>query len=230
MISHYSLPSIVQSMRDLVMSPHYPCVPAVRSYERGEYMVELCPGEFGSGSAAKIIAEGLKNFRERQQRTKEPFLSFWAVWDHQELDEDEHDERFWRELSHVAAQSDAPWDPNFSPDPSSKRFCFSFEGEAYFVVGLHSNSARKARQFPFPTIIFNLYSQFEDLATKGAYDAVVKTNRKREMAFQGNLNPMVEKYADSWEAIAFSGKGHGDDWRCPFQHLGASNATQYHQC
>lgn len=184
-------------------------------------MVELCES-FGSGNSASKIAHALTMFRERQKRNGEPFLSFWAVWeDEGSLTEEEHEKRFWEELSHVAALSDKPWDPLFSPDPSNKRFCFSFDGEAYFVVGLHKDSARMARQFPFPAIVFNLYSQFEDLATKGAYDAIVKTNRKREMAFQGNLNPMVEKHSEDWEAIQFSGRMNAETWQNPFRHMGA---------
>jgi len=222
-MSSLNLPAAVQAIKDLVLSPNYPCVPAVRSFERGEYMVELCTGEYGSGKAAAQLAKALRSFRARQKRTNEPFLSIYAVFEKIEgMSEAEHDRRFWDELSHLGAQSDAQWDPLFDADPKSKRFCFSFDGEAFFVVGLHAGSARKARQFPYPAIVFNLYSQFEDLATKGAYDAVVRTNRKREMAFQGNLNPMVEKFADSWEAIAFSGMAHNENWVCPYQHLGNS--------
>jgi FPC/CPF motif-containing protein YcgG len=72
---------VVQAMKDLIMSPDYPCVPALRSFERGEYMVELCQGAFGTGSSADKIAHGLTLFRERQKRNGESFLSFWAVWE-----------------------------------------------------------------------------------------------------------------------------------------------------
>lgn len=186
-------------------------------------MVDLVE-DFGTGYAAKTIAHGLTQFRERQKRTGEPFLSYWAVWNPiQPMTEEEHEKKFWHELSVLATHSKKDWDPLFSPDPLSKRFCFSFDGEAFFVVGLHSQSSRMARRFPFPAIVFNLYSQFEDLVSKGTYDAVVKVNRKREMAYQGNLNPMVEKYADSWETIAFSGRNNPASWVCPFKHLDQSN-------
>ena len=43
-------------------------------------------------------------------------------------------------------------------------------------------------------------------------------NRKRDLAFQGSVNPMVEKYAEKWESVQFSGKNNPPEWKCPF-HL-----------
>ena len=47
---------------------------------------------------------------------------------------------------------------------------------------------------------------------------MVKTIRKRELEFQGSVNPMVEKHSETWEAIQFSGNNNSDNWKCPFQH------------
>ena len=44
---------------------------------------------------------------------------------------------------------------------------FSLSGTAFFVVGLHPNASRPARQFSSPVLVFNLHAQFERLRADG---------------------------------------------------------------
>lgn len=88
------------------------------------------------------------------------------------------------------------------------------------MVGLHPKSSRKARRFTIPALIFNLYDQFEQLDEETEFYPMVKTNRKRDIAFQGSVNPMVERYAEEWESIQFSGKDNPPEWKCPFKRGG----------
>jgi len=102
----------------------------------------------------------------------------------------------WRELSQLSASTAeaSRWDPKFSSDPTEKNFCFSFEGDAFFIVGMHRRSSRLGRRFPYPTLVLNLYEQF--VALGAAYKPMVKVIRQRDCLFQGNVNPTVERWAD----------------------------------
>lgn len=214
-----SLKQIEADMAGLLGLPSYPCIPAVKSFVQGQYLVGTYEN-YGSGMSAAQMARDLRFYRRRQKSTSSPFLSFWAVYNHDvALDEKENERRLWAELSYLSAHDPKPWAPGHSSDPSNPRFCFSFDEEAFFVVALHPHSSRFARRFPRPAIVFNLMSQFDDLIKTGRYAAVVKGNRQRELKFQGHLNPMVERYGDKWEAIQFSGRSNSPDWTCPFQHL-----------
>ncbi|WP_224243173.1 guanitoxin biosynthesis heme-dependent pre-guanitoxin N-hydroxylase GntA [Hyalangium gracile] len=206
---------------ELLGRKNYPCVPALRSYKLEEFLVGLYPGELGSGASSRALLEDLLYFREQQKQSGSAYMTFWAFFSGQsEFDETAFEERLWREISYVSSHQDpaAGWDVNFSDDPADPRFCPSFGGEAFFIVGMHPNSSRLARRFPFPTVVFNLYDQFEQLSREGRYESTVKTNRARELKFQGSLNPMVEQHGDKWEAIQFSGKDNPAEWKCPFQH------------
>ncbi|HEY0094355.1 MAG TPA: guanitoxin biosynthesis heme-dependent pre-guanitoxin N-hydroxylase GntA [Archangium sp.] len=198
----------------------YPCIPAVQSMTKREYLVGIY-GRFGEGTCSRELARDLLFFRERQKQSRSLYLSFWAVFAPGEpLSEEEFETRMWRELSYLSSQEvpGTPWDPLFSEDPADPRFCFSLGGDAFFIVGVHPASSRLARRFPYPGIIFNLYDQFEELDRRGQYTAIVKKNRERDVKFQGSINPMIEKYADRWESIQFSGRDNPPDWKCPFKH------------
>jgi len=47
------------------------------------------------------------------------------------------------------------WDAVVSSNPSNEKFAFSFGGKAFFLVGMHPKSSRKARRFKYPAIAFN---------------------------------------------------------------------------
>jgi hypothetical protein len=212
--------SIEKSIHGLLSQKLYPCTAAVQSYFKDEYRVGIYK-QFGHGRYSYELARDLLKFREEYKISNSPYLSFWAVFeDSEDLSEAEFETCLWNELSYTTSHPEfnSSWDPNFSSDPEDKNFCFSLDGTAFFVVGLHPHSSRISRRFPHPTLIFNVYDQFRDLAAEGKYVPMVETNRKRDLRFQGSVNPMVEAYGDTWEPIQFSGKKNEDGWKCPFRH------------
>ena len=85
--------SLFQNIRNLVMQPNYPCVSAVSSFLKKDYMTESYPA-FGSGEAAERLYADLLNFKNKQRRTQSPFYSFWAVFEDSEVtSEDEFEDR-----------------------------------------------------------------------------------------------------------------------------------------
>ncbi len=208
------------AIQDMISQKDYPCMPALQSFHQNEYLVGLYRG-FETGTDSESLVRDLLYFRQKQKSSASLYMSFWAVFPMQSIrDENEFEGHLWKQLSYLSTigNANSNWDPQFSSDPEDPRFCFSLNGEALFVVGVSPVASRKARRFPYPSLIFNYYDQFTALSELGKYDNIVRLNRQRELRFSGSLNPMVEKYGDHREAIQFSGRENPSDWKCPFQH------------
>ncbi len=136
----------------------------------------------------------------------------------QDYSEEEFEKVLWQQLQYLHEEDDQPWDEAVSPDPESKNFSFSLGGKAFYIVGLHPNSSRKARQAPYPAIAFNLHWQFEKLREMNTYHTVRDKIRERDIELQGEINPMLEDFGESSEARQYSGRKVGEEWKCPFLH------------
>ncbi len=219
-----ALSEITAEIRERILQKNYPCVAAVQSVLRGEYLVGIY-GEFGSGRHWSKFRGDLFKFLEAVKKNDSRYLSFWAVFDRQDEpaqdDETEFEKKLWRELSFLTSQEDREkdWAPEDISAPHDKGFCFSLGGEKLFVVGLHPKSSRLARQFSRPALVFNVFSQFEKFEKDGTYQALVNSIRQRDLKFQKSLNPMVVEHSEQWEGIQFSGKKNSQDWQCPFQFM-----------
>lgn len=212
-----NLMHIQEHLQRLISTKNYPCIAAIQALHKNEIITNAYDN-FGSGLSAPLLLQNLKAFKQRQQAGEESYLTYFAVFPNDTCtDEDDFEKRLWAELSAVCNEPNAgPWDPEFSDNPTDKNFCFSIDGSAFFVVGMHPQSSRTSRQFPYPALAFNLYSQFTDLMQKNTYHPMVALNRQRDLKFQGSINPMAEQYNEEWEAIQFSGKKNPPSWQCPF--------------
>lgn len=212
--------SVREAMRAFVTQKDYPCIAALKSQQANEFRLGIYE-DFGSGRTGRSLRARLGEFLAEQKRTDSPYLSFWAVYGGEShFSEEEFERRMWHELSSLTslAEKSADWGPHES-DPRSRKFAFCLFGEPFFVVGLHPNSSRRARRFGRPALVFNVFRQFAALQRKGAYLPMVRTNRLREMKFDGGVNPMAKKHGEQWEAIQFSGRENSEDWVCPFRFL-----------
>jgi FPC/CPF motif-containing protein YcgG len=90
-------------------------------------------------------------------------------------------------------------------------------GEALFVIGLHPASSRVTRRFAHPTIVLNPHEQFDELRKKGRYESMKKTVRRRDKKLSGSINPMLDDYGSSSEALQYSGRRYDANWKCPLQ-------------
>ncbi|MBC5801106.1 MAG: YqcI/YcgG family protein [Candidatus Eremiobacteraeota bacterium] len=109
------------------------------------------------------------------------------------------------------------WDARVACDPEDPRFSYSFAGTAFFVVGLHPHSPRRARRFAWPTLVFNAHEQFEQLRADGSFSRLQTRIRERELALDGSLNFNLTEYGERSEARQYAGHPVPDDWRCPFR-------------
>ena len=140
-------------------------------------------------------------------------------------DEAEFEDLFWQRmqaLSNLDARRYG-YDPRVVADPALPEFSFSLKEEAFFVIGLHPGSSRRARQFQYPTLVFNAHQQFEQIRTNGSYDRLRDTIRGRDLAYSGSVNPMLRNFGAGSEAHQYTGSFHDDAWQCPFlaQHANA---------
>lgn len=214
-----NLEKIENDLRALVNQKNYPCVAAVKAFHDGDFIFDIY-SRFGSGESAQRLAQSLLSFKEKQKKPGAEYLTYIAVFpEDQSPDEHAFEQQLFQELSAIWNYPEiaGQWDEKFSENPEDKNFCFSLDGSAFFVVGMHPQSSRLARRLPYNALVFNLYSQFQGLREKGVFDSMVKSIRHRDMQFQGSVNPMVELYDNKWEAIQYSGKMNSADWKCPFR-------------
>src|SRR5205085_11635007 len=116
--------------------------------------------------------------------------------------EPEFEQLLWSQLHHLhlADTEHFTWDSSVSSNPRDPQFSFSFAGRAFYVLGMHQNSSRTARQFRWPTLVFNPHQQFERLRTDGKWKRMQKAIRARELAAQGSINPMLSEFGEQTAA------------------------------
>ncbi|WP_037373518.1 guanitoxin biosynthesis heme-dependent pre-guanitoxin N-hydroxylase GntA [Salinimicrobium xinjiangense] len=201
---------------DFIIGKDHPCLMAqtVFSMDKVDFHEY---NDFGSRETAKAILADLKQYIAAFDFESNEFLTFLAAFKgKQDNSEEEFEKTLWEQLQHLHEVDDADWDEAVSPDPEDKNFSFSLGGKAFYIVGLHPNSSRKARQAPYPAIAFNLHWQFEKLREMNTYHTVRDKIRERDIELQGNINPMLEDFGERSEARQYSGRKVGEEWKCPF--------------
>lgn len=203
---------------NFIIAKDHPCIMAQTVFSMDK--VDFHEYEnFGSRETAKAILADLKKYIAAYNFETNDFLTFIAAFKgEQNYTEEEFEKTLWEQLQHLHEIDDTSWDEAVSSDPEDKNFSFSLGGKAFYMVGLHPNSSRKARQAPYPAIAFNLHWQFEKLREMNSYHVVRDKIRERDIALQGEINPMLQDFGDRSEARQYSGRKVGEDWKCPFLH------------
>jgi FPC/CPF motif-containing protein YcgG len=148
------------------------------------------------------------------------YATFVAIFESPRgTDELQFESLFWQQLRrlHELDAAHFDWDPNVRSDPTDPHFSFSFGGQALYVIGLHANSSREARRFPWPALVFNPHEQFERLRADGKWKRMQETIRARDLELQGSINPMLSDFGVDSEARQYSGRAVEEDWRAPFK-------------
>jgi FPC/CPF motif-containing protein YcgG len=129
------------------------------------------------------------------------------------------DKLLWRRLNALADLDRKTYrhDPRVDNDPESARFSFSLKEEAFFIIGLHPASRRRARVFPYATLVFNPHQEFERLRKANRYETMKHTVRKRDVSYSGSVNPMLTDFGDKPETQQYSGIHYMYDWKCPLR-------------
>lgn len=174
-------------------------------------------GKLGSGKHSQELFHSLKDYVDHYNFEGSEFFTLIAVFpEAKHFTEEEFEKRLWRELQNLHEADTETWDPDVNPDPESHNFSFSVAGKAFYVVGMHPNSSRKARQSPVPALVFNLHHQFEALRKMGTYEHTRDMIRQRDKELQGSVNPMLQDFGENREATQYSGRQVNEAWKCPF--------------
>lgn len=202
--------------RDFILKENHPCVMA-QSVFTSDHLNFHTYKNLGSRKAAQDILIDLKDYLSEYDFEGHDFFSFIAVFsDKSHYTEKQFETLLWKQLQFLHELDDQKWDRKVSDDPADDNFSFSLAGKAFYMVGMHPDSSRQARQSPQPALVFNLHGQFEKLRKMGAYHKVRDKIRQRDEILQGNINPMLQDFGDDSEAKQYSGRKVGEDWKCPF--------------
>ena len=169
-------------------------------------------------ASAAELCDRLGDFSRQHPLPGQDPVSFVAMFRAPVANDDEFHRLLWR---HLQAMSDIDrrqhrWDSNVSADPDSDKFSFSIASRAFFVVGLHPGSQRRARQAPFPCLVFNFHDQFEAMRSSGRYAKLQQSIRQRDVALQGSINPVLARFGEGSEAVQYSGNAKAASLGCPF--------------
>lgn len=196
----------------------YPCVGAKSALHTGHYRLGSY-GEMGAPATTQRLAGDLKTYIQETLATESNYMTMVAVFDDEIQSELDFEQKLWLQLQKLhEADGDTPWDPAVGTDPEDIDFSFSFNGSAFFIVGLHPQASRKARKFSYTAMAFNLHHQFERLRAAGTYEKMKTVIREREIAYEGSINPMLNDHGKGLEAPQYSGREVDDSWKCPFHH------------
>lgn len=209
--------AVHQAMVALVSGPDYSCVGAKAAFNGGTYRMGVY-GDMTSSAALAGLARDLFTFTQEQGTLGGDFTTFVASFAGPGVaSEEQFEVLLWDTLQSLydVDRLYNPPDPNVAEDPEAVNFGFSFAGRGFFVIGLHPASSRRARQFPWPTLVFNAHFQFDHLKADGRYPKMQAAIRGREMKWQGSLNPNLGDFGTRSEARQYAGRAVDDDWRCP---------------
>ena len=205
-------------LQAMIEAKPYVCAGAKAALHRKTYRMGLYRA-LGDGETTRQLHDDLRTYVAERLSMPGPFRSFVAVFEGPYYaDELGFERALWNQLQllHELDAKTYDWDPATSSDPASDRFSFSVAGTSFFLVGMHPASSRLARKFIVPAIAFNAHDQFEDLRANGLYARVAASNRERDIALQGSINPNLADHGHGKEATQYSGRAVGRDWVCPF--------------
>jgi uncharacterized protein len=213
--------ALIEHFRSFVAAPLFPCVGAKSALSRRRIEFEVCD-RLGTRDSAEILCRGLARFSARHPDPGSDPMSFVAIFREQVASDADFHARLWMQLQaiHDLDIAEHPWASGVSHDPDSADFSFSVASRAFFVVGMNPRSSRLARRALRPTLVFNFHDQFEALRASGHYEKLQAAIRKRDVALQGNINPLLARFGEASEAVQYSAHANG---RCPFHPRSAAS-------
>lgn len=209
-------------LADMVGKADFPCMMAQAVFGHGHAHA------IAAGSLENIDAEnitltlaGFDKALQEIQRAGRGYHSIVLEFTDSAIHcEHQFEAAMWRYLQvlHTHDARSYSWDERVSSNPQDANFSFSLRGKAFYIIGMHPASSRKARRAPYPTLVFNLHEQFEALRIKGTYHKVRDKIRLRDEAYSGSINPVLQDFGATSEARQYSGRNvPSKEWQCPFK-------------
>lgn len=197
----------------------FPCAGAKAALAKQQVKC-IVAGHMACPADDRAILDFLYDFVDAYRQSNQVFYSAAIIFQQPKtLTEAMFDELLWMRLQ-ALANLDAKkyaYDKRVKADPSSPDFSFSIKEEAFFIIGLHPASSREARKFQYPMLAFNPHTQFEKLKETNKYQVIQHIARKKDRIFSGSVNPMLDDFGNSSEALQYSGQQYNEQWKCPLQ-------------
>lgn len=208
--------TIENEYKNFILNEEHPCIMAKSIFKMENYHLHIYE-EMSDRETLKNLLSDLKNYINQYDFDGNQFESFLASFPNNRFaTEIAFEDALWETLQTLHDLDDCEWDPRVSSDPESPEFSFSLGGRSFYIVGLHPESSRMARQAPYTTLVFNLHHQFDKLREMGTYHSVRDTIRKNDEALQGHINPVLKDYGADTETKQYSGRKVEAYWKCPF--------------
>lgn len=211
---------LAKQMHAYALDATFPCLGARSAINSGRAHF----GRYGSLgvddlASLQALCDSLIEFSAAYPAPGEAPVTFIALFDDDVSSEEEFERRLWRHLQllHDRDRLQFNWATDVSSDPASRNFSFSVAGRAFYIVGVHPRASRTARRAPVPCLVFNFHDQFELLRASGKYDRLQRAIRLRDIALQGNANPVLMRFGEASEARQYSGRAIDAGWQCPLR-------------
>ncbi|WP_162055229.1 guanitoxin biosynthesis heme-dependent pre-guanitoxin N-hydroxylase GntA [Pontibacter pamirensis] len=212
------LKDLLSSISDKVGDMEYPCVGAKAALNSKQLRIGVY-NRMATDETTGLLGHDLKQYIAETIAADSEYMTLVAFFREEEpAAELDFENKLWAQLQllHNSDNSSEPWDSEVSSNPTDTNFSFSYNGTAFFVVGLHPNASRKARRLGYTAMAFNLHRQFEQLREKGVYENMKNVIRDRDVAYDGSINPMLKDFDKGLEAPQYSGRHVDESWKCPF--------------
>ena len=214
---------IIEDYLSFIEVKEFPCIAAKAAMARKNIQC-MVAGNMACPKDDAAIIRFLYDFVEAYRAAEDFYHSAAIIFTGPEMyNEEMFDALLWQRLQalEVIDAKNYAYDTRVEADPSSAKFSFSIKKEAFYVIGLHPNSSRQARQFKYPALVFNPHDQFEKLKETTKYEVMKNTVRKRDVVLSGSVNPMLQDFGESSEVFQYSGRKYDESWQCPLKNTHA---------
>jgi uncharacterized protein len=211
---------MIEEYRRFLRSHGYPCVGAKAALSRDQVSCMVADDMRTPQDDEKILSF-IYEFVDTYRGSSQSFHSAAVIFSEpQSTTALEFETMFWARLNSLSTLDRKKYehDSRVDSDPSSSSFSYSLKEEAFFVIGLHPSSGRKARRFIYPAIAFNPHEEFQRLKRTGRYESMKKVVRRRDELHSGSVNPMLKDFGEAPEVFQYSGKQYDSTWKCPLHH------------
>jgi FPC/CPF motif-containing protein YcgG len=204
---------------EFISNKVFPCIGAKAALAKNQVQC-MVAGNMACPANDKDILDYLYEFTDSYRSTGGHFHSAAILFTGpKNITEAIFENLLWQRLQAISDLDAANYgyDKRVSADPFSPDFSFSLKEEAFFILGMHPSASRASRQFAYPALIFNPHAQFEAMKETNKYERIKQAVRKRDIAFSGSVNPMLNDYGRSPETMQYSGKNYDQSWQCPLK-------------